>query len=131
MSDPIGAFLLTVTGRIIAAKKAAALDLWNRLTLKTPRDTGRASANWNVAIGAADLSVSDPTEGPGSHALPRPPLDQLSAVGIGDSVWVTNNLPYIEALNDGHSSQTPSGFVEQSINETIHAFEGIVQRVKR
>ena len=35
----------------------------------------------------------------------------------GESIWISNNLPYITALEDGHSKQAPAGMVALSLAE--------------
>ena len=57
-----------------------------------------------------------------SQELTSAPLDEsLAAISEGaaiiarlspdDEIWITNNLPYIVDLEEGHSSQAPLGFV--------------------
>lgn len=83
----------------------------------TPVDTGRAKGNWQVQINASptgetgliDDSVSDfdPGESPayiiGANVIATAP--PYSAIHIG------NNVPYIGALENGHSKQAPLGMV--------------------
>ena len=38
------------------------LDLFSRVIMKSPVDTGRFRANWNVAIGSPDLSTTEATD---------------------------------------------------------------------
>lgn len=33
----------------------------------------------------------------------------------GHSIYISNSLPYISALNHGHSGQAPAGFVELAV----------------
>lgn len=110
--------------RVGLVKKLAGFTVWNGLTQKTPVDTGRARAAWNLAIGEADLSV--PPEG--YHATPMPPA--LGEVAPGVPVIASNNLPYIGELEKGHSTQAPAGFVAMTVQETLAAFDGIVADVK-
>ena len=39
----------------------------------------------------------------------------VSGVKAGDTVYISNNLEYIQALNEGHSQQAPAGFVEKAV----------------
>jgi hypothetical protein len=36
-------------------------------------------------------------------------------------VYISNNLPYIDRLNKGHSKQAPAGFIESAINAGLTA----------
>jgi len=88
------------------------LEAYNSVTLKTPVDTGRARGNWNIGVGNADLSTTDQTN------AQRPSL----AKGDGEKViYITNNLPYIERLEDGWSKQTPRGMVGVTMIELSNA----------
>lgn len=117
-------------GLIVRAHRTAVLDLFRRLIQKTPRLTGRAAMNWNVQDGSPSDAVFDydgPAGSAGSVAMSREEaaIEGAEAPGI---TWVANNLPYIEALNNGHSRQAPAGFVEVSLEETrrtVERFEGV------
>ena len=83
----------------------------------TPVDTGRARASWFVN-----------SDSPGSDTAPAAAKDgKIDWAGVNDATigsataaikadpykkwWVYNNLPYIRALELGHSEQAPEGFV--------------------
>ncbi len=83
------------------------LQLWNGITLKTPVDTGRARGNWNLTEGSADTSVN---EGATSVQAYSEPTGKKS-------VYITNSLPYIQALEKGSSKQAPKGMVELTMND--------------
>lgn len=88
----------------------------------TPVDTGWARANWIASVGKpVGQPVGDPESG----------VEQANAAqqaGIGavlgyklafGPVYLTNNVPYILRLNDGHSQQASSGFVQRAITEAV------------
>jgi hypothetical protein len=87
---------------------------------KTPVDTGWARNNWAVFIG-----WNCPTEPIGTRpkdGIPTtvPPFDVKGALfKIPDKpvIWVYNNVPYIEVLEDGHSSQAPTGMMQGALNQ--------------
>lgn len=79
---------------------------------------GRARANWiptvNTPFGG---TVGRPDkQGAATIGLLAP---VTAAFKLGDTIWITNNLPYMEALNNGHSTQAPAGFVELAIQAGI------------
>ncbi|MEO1943428.1 MAG: HK97 gp10 family phage protein [Candidatus Thioglobus sp.] len=84
------------------------IDAWTGVTRKTPVDTGRARANWNIGVGAIDSSTSDAT------SQPAPTLKKGDGV---NALYITNNLPYIESLEKGDSTQSPLGMVEVTMTE--------------
>jgi len=109
--------------------------------LGTPVDVGWARANWVPSIGAPkilDANKRDPTPG---DVMARA---QLAAQGTNEvlswrpsdgAIFVTNNVPYIGALNAGHSPQSPRGFVltaiEKAVRETNSAGANKAARGRR
>lgn len=91
----------------------------------TPIDTGWASANWVPSVGAAALFPDvkgDPT--PAQIATRRQAgqqgLNEVLAWNLGEGpIFVTNGVPYIQKLNDGHSPQSPPGFVQKAVAQAI------------
>jgi|SRR6185369_2949181 len=84
-----------------------------------PVDTGWARANWAMSIGSPGKGVIGSYPGKGVRAnLPTfniaSVLAQAKPFGI---IWVYNNVPYILALEDGHSTQAPNGMVEGALND--------------
>lgn len=106
--------------------KKVAFQLFRRIIEKTPVDTGRARASWNIAIGSIDSSIApegDNLKSPG--ALASKANTVLAGYGTDGRlpvVWISNNLPYIGELENGHSQQSPAGMVALSIQEEQSAF---------
>jgi hypothetical protein len=96
--------------------RKVALALFDGITEKNPVDTGRAKGNWNLSVGKMDQSVNDNAT---STSLGRPGKAPNMKKGDGDKViWITNSLPYINALEHGHSrKQAPRGMVSLTVNE--------------
>lgn len=102
-----------------------AFDLFSRIVKKTPVDTGRARASWTMAANRADRSAQP--EGKKSYPEPSPP-GRLS-VKPGGTIWISNNLPYIVALEHGHSKRSPHGMVAISIEEVRNQLTVIERNV--
>ena len=80
---------------------------------RTPVDTGRARANWQIGIGnAAGQTTATDKQAFGSDPPLSPALKQIDGEQV---VFITNSLDYIEALENGSSQQAPSGFVRITI----------------
>lgn len=106
------------------AVKAYAVELTTQLNQSvTPFRSGQARANWQVAIGtpnevfiklvdAIDSKIYDAADVDDAlqHALTT-----ISGRQNGQVIWIFNNAPYIQRLNEGYSGQAPAGFVEQAI----------------
>lgn len=86
---------------------------WTGVVLKSPVDTGRFRANWNLALDRVDLSVVDAPASPTTEGSPLS-ADEAQRVGatlrdarFGMVIYISNNLPYAEALENGSSPQAP------------------------
>jgi hypothetical protein len=92
--------------------KRVAFDVFARIVRKTPVDKGRARASWTISVNNADRTVQP--DGQASYPVP-----QVGALNVqpGDSIWISNNLPYIVKLEEGHSQQAPAGMVAVSLAE--------------
>jgi len=86
-----------------------ALSLYDGITNKTPVDTGRAKGNWNLSVDSMDTSVNPKARGKKRVSLKK---------GDGNNViYISNSLPYIGVLEDGHSKQAPHGMVALTLAE--------------
>jgi len=97
---------------------AATIFAMRNLALRTPVDTGRARANWLVGINRPRREVKNKGALVGTVAAGQA---AAAASKAGDTVYISNNLPYINRLNDGWSGQAPPGFVEASVRDAILA----------
>lgn len=109
--------------------KQVALVVDQTVVSSTPVDTGRAKTNWITALNAPSrqqINIPDPSGGVAINQC----TDTLRNVHSGDSVFISNNLPYIQRLNDGWSRQAPAGFVEQAVQAGVNAvrrFRGLIR----
>lgn len=103
------------------------------LARATPIDVGTARSNWVASIGSAyDGTRAAFSPYPSRHRPPYGPggsmgegRNQAGAVWSaaaalkgkkpGEDIHITNNLPYIMRLNQGHSSLAAAGFIERAI----------------
>lgn len=110
--------------------RALALEAHGRLIRKTPVDQGRARNNWNVAVGEPDFETTDDEEYPkdGRDALQKGTA-VIAGVRMGDVIYLTNALPYIDALDKGHSGQAPSGMVAVTKKELQPVVGQIIARI--
>lgn len=99
------------------AVRAISLELFKRLVLKSPVDTGRFRGNWNVGLGAPTSTIDEEkkdTDGAETIAAAQAALENAKA---GEAVFLTNHLPYAVALEYGHSGQAPNGMVRVTMEE--------------
>jgi hypothetical protein len=99
------------------------LDIIANLIETTPVDTGWARANWIPGLGLSDVPpaptpderLAGSAEGAQSAAM----SSVISGYEFPGIIQIGNGVPYIGALNDGHSQQTPAGFVQRGINKAL------------
>lgn len=103
--------------------KKLSVDLFLRIVQKTPVDTGRARSAWNIASGKPDLTT--PAEG-GDAAERARKVRQFQYADPFSKVFITNNLDYIEALENGHSKQAPIGMVKVSLREVLEFIDKVL-----
>jgi hypothetical protein len=75
--------------QLVDLQKKVTLDVEADLVLATPVDTGRARQGWEVT----------------------------TPQKFGDDGVIENSVPYIEVLNNGHSKQSPAGFIETIVQK--------------
>lgn len=96
----------------------------------TPKRTTLAASSWIAQLGRAQvghLDIGDGKEATRAALVPgqkaRQELGLLSIrffdVQRHGRITITNDVPYIGALERGSSSQRPSGFIPASIAEAV------------
>lgn len=88
--------------------KGTALDLFGRIVARTPVDTGRLRGNWYAELNKPSDLIDASSQGYEAMVM---------KAKIGDSIYFVNNLPYAKTIEDGSSTQAPSGMVKVTITE--------------
>lgn len=106
------------------------VDIGQRVVLETPIDTGKARRNWQPGINSAPVGTLDAPAGPNGGQ--QESILAIKAMArdwqLGQTFHITNNLPYISALNDGSSKQAPRLFVENAILAAVRQLNNTVFR---
>lgn len=100
------------------------------IVTKTPVLTGRARENWRPTVGQpwdrttenrANVSLTGTPPTGKEKARISPVTQKLDALPLGQqSVYVTNNLDYIQRLEDGYSPKAPpNAMVQRTIINTL------------
>lgn len=96
--------------------RLVALKVHDRVVERTPVDTGRARASWTIVAGeTADTSVAPEGFAGGAEAAAAFARQKQASLALANSYVVANNLPYIEALENGHSKQAPAGMAALAV----------------
>lgn len=109
-------FVDKANGNLDLVVRKVALDLFKRVIMKSPVDTGRFRGNWQVAIGgipAGTLALNDKA---GTATIAKVTAATMG-LRAGQVITLVNNLAYANALEYGHSKQAPNGMVRLTVTE--------------
>jgi len=104
-----------------------ALELDQRVVMSTPVDVGRARGNWFPSINTPATGTTDTADPSGSATLAAIAAT-VNGAELGDTIWLTNNLPYILPLENGHSKQAPQGMVDINLEAVADFYGGRIER---
>jgi len=98
------------------------LDINAEVIEGTPVDTGWARANWIPGVGSFENEPIGDRDNI-SHAEQNSGIGEVLRYKIERGpIYITNNVPYINELNQGHSAQAPANFVEKAIQRSVNKF---------
>lgn len=115
-------------------RRAVIQEMFQEVVYATPADTGLARTNWQVGVNVIPDELIKEPHFPGRHLglaerlnagitiIGGMPVIEMSRVE--DNVYIANNVPYIQRLNDGYSQQAPANFIEL-------AFDRARKRIQR
>lgn len=89
--------------------RRSALIVFSSVIKRTPVKTGLARSNWQIGINIQPTGIQSIGPAIGTS------FDRIDMANAGDKLYMVNNLPYIQALEHGHSKQAPAGMVKVSI----------------
>lgn len=98
----IAAFAKAAGESLDATVRGITVELFTGVILSTPVDTGRARGNWQTTTETPAVGDVDRIGEAGAIAEAH-----AKAGGVGTVTFLTNNLPYIMKLEEGHSEQSP------------------------
>jgi hypothetical protein len=110
--------------------RKVALELFTRIIYKTPVDTGRARANWQVSIGTRPSGTVEIDDKSGNATVSQATA-KSAGFKAGDTIYLANNLPYIRRLEDGYSQQAPAGMVTLTVQEFAAVVKAIGVEISR
>jgi len=112
--------------------KALAFKAYGQgVTPKTPVDTGRARAAWNISPNKIDYSTPPEDFSGGAQAAQASNKQKMSAVGSPKDVqswYITNAVIYVPFLEAGRSKQADAG---QMVARTLVEIRSEVEKLFR
>jgi hypothetical protein len=118
----VGAFVAANPGRIADIQRKLMFDAFAKLVEYTPVDTGYLRNNWQATVGRpADGTVGTPVAD--DQTVPRPDASRVAnAVAVippYQKTWLTNNVDYVERINDGWASYEGAQMLERTVNDLV------------
>lgn len=107
-STPPSLFAGVVEEALAQRVRVIALAMLNEIVLRSPVDTGRFRGNNIVSVGAPVYTSINSVDKNGNETIQRG-LSVMSGLEPFTQVFIQNNLPYAESLENGHSKQAPDG----------------------
>lgn len=124
--------------RIDVVVKKIAFDMFSKVIMRSPVDTGRFRNNWQVGInqipsgviGGIDKGVVNKKGVGASKAKDSAGTEIVRVVG-GDVIYLVNNLPYAERLEDGYSPQAEAGVMGVVVAEFNDSVDQMSREVNK
>ena len=127
-------FFAAIGVTVAEGTKRVVLQVHNGVVEKTPVLTGRARGSWGISLdspGEYELPEGEygPDGGAARAKAQQRELDQLTEANPFREVWVYNNLPYIDALENGHSQKAPLGMAAVTLAEVAAEIDALLEAV--
>lgn len=90
---------------------------------------GRLRGNWQTNIGAPIRNEIERVDPSGSAAAGEA-VSKAKQMDIDDTIYLSNNLPYSEAVEMGSSKQAPQGMVRRTVKQFNDILEKQAKRNK-
>jgi hypothetical protein len=120
--------------------RGTTISLFSNIVKRTPVLSGRLKGNWQIDVNARPTGTVEEVDASAINDLDSASVNKIAAgvqqASIGDSIYMTNNLPYALPIERGRvegvdgttgSLQAPAGMVEVSAAE----FSREIQRQAR
>ena len=112
------------------AVRAAALQLFSTIILRTPVGNpslwkspapsnyrgGALRGNWQATLGSPATSKLDTIDSNGGKTV-RAASAVVNNYTLKQTMYLTNNLPYAQVIEDGSHTTQPSGMVKTSLQD--------------
>ena len=127
-ADQLRAFEAKTLDKMSRAARKVSLDAFSEVIRMSPVDTGRFRGNWQVAVGSMPSGTIEATDPSGNTVIARV---QGATAGLnpGDVIYMVNNLPYAQRLEDGWSGQAPAGMVRLTVQRWQPIVDEIIKQI--
>ena len=120
-----------IKSNVDKAVRSTAIELLGELVRKTPVGNpglwkgdapagyvgGRLRGNWQVQVNSADTSTIDTVDSIGNGTISKG-ISAIKGYSSKDkAIFISNNLPYAERVEEGWSEQAPAGMMKVSVEK--------------
>lgn len=118
LSSKLTEFRKLCNDRAVTVVSKSLIRTGTSIIVESPVDTGRFAANWQYAFGAPELGSA--TIGPFRGEAEKQGsvnwmTTEIGNLQLGQTFFMTNNLPYAQRLEDGWSAKS-SKMVARAVN---------------
>jgi len=99
--------------------KKITMDAVQSLVVSSPVDTGAYRASHIVSVGSGDYGVREPS----TNAVQDAAI-QAVKFKLGSLIYIQNNQPYAERLENGWSDQAPQGIYKTTFTYISQKYGG-------
>lgn len=105
---------LNLAGYAEEMVRGTLFSLASRIIKESPVDTGRFRGNWQSSLNTPKQGKLQRLDRSGSGAI-NDMSKIVLGLNMGQTFYLTNNLPYARRLEYGYSKQAPSGFLRINV----------------
>ena len=105
---------LNLAGYAEEMVRGTLFSLASRIIKESPVDTGRFRGNWQASLNTPKQGKLQRLDKSGASAI-NDMSSVVMGLNMGQTFYLTNNLPYARRLEYGYSKQAPSGFLRINV----------------
>lgn len=129
-ADDLRRFERKTEDKMTRAVRKITLDAFSNVIMMSPVDTGRFRGNWQTAIGSAPDGTLEAVDPAGNVVIAKV-KGVTAGMEPGDVIYMANNLPYAQRLEDGYSQQAPAGMVKLTVQRFQPIAEAVIRQIGR
>jgi len=128
--DDLRRFETKTLDKMARAARKITLDAFANVINMSPVDTGRFRGNWQPAIGDVPTGTVEAVDPQGTVVIAKV-QGVVAGMEPGDVIYMANNLPYAQRLEDGYSQQAPAGMVKLTVQRFQPIADAVIREIGR
>ena len=127
-ADQLRVFEAKTLDKMGRAARKITLDAFSGCIMMSPVDSGRFRGNWQTAVGSAPSGTVELLDPSGNTVIAQA-AGAVAGMQIGDVIYMANNLPYAQRLEDGYSQRAPNGMVRLTVQRFQPIAEAVIRQI--